>query len=698
MATLLVNDLLFKTLWSGAWIPGKLSDLAWMTFAPPLLAFALSFATRRHPLTERGAFVTAYVGLPLLYAAFNTFAPVHDAIMRMLLLLSGAASGSPLDTADSLTIPVAMAVALWVWRRPIAAPSSVRVRLGLLAATAAVFATVATSPSPVALGITSVWVDPGGTVMAGAAHRYWSHDYFASKDGGLTWERLSDGVTKPPDQHEIETPRGGYHIEGSAVLLRAPVRPPIEVYSAAYLGNDANRWTQAQSIQERAHLLFASEWVLTTEPASIAYHTDTRNVIVAMGMQGVLLGTPDGQWHRISVGVYAPTDFSAQAKLRLLSGDILLWLLAIAVAAEVMSLALIFSFTRYRARDLVIGGSIGLLLALPLVLLAQSESDAAGYPESFGILFVPALFILTLPVLGTVRNDTCGKTLRLSMAVYALVALIQGYLSGFLVGFGDRESVFLFDRYTQIFLSIPAFLLTPTMAVVYASHLRERRVWLALSSGFAGGAVSTVLALLWWLMAGVSIAFSVAAAFALSGLITFVLVRYLGAMPQREDELPAMRERRTPAPVGHVVLTVVAAFFISPFIEGLFLVVALLFPVPDLLYGKMGSVASGVVTAALAAVLVAWSLVRIMALAPSGGPNGRRWKRWRIVLMAGLTLAGFAPAFWVWISLGYGGYSPVETLWMPGLIVTVLLPVVVALGLVRYLARLETSMEDDTPS
>ena len=43
LATLLVNDLVFKWLWPDTWITGKLSDLAWVIFAPPLLALPLTF-------------------------------------------------------------------------------------------------------------------------------------------------------------------------------------------------------------------------------------------------------------------------------------------------------------------------------------------------------------------------------------------------------------------------------------------------------------------------------------------------------------------------------------------------------------------------------------------------------------------------------------------------------------------------------
>ena len=112
LALLLVNDLLFKVLWPGAWIPGKLSDLAWMMFAPPVLAYILSFATLGSGQVRRAAFAAAYAGLPLLYVAFNTFQPVHDVVLRVLGSIGGDGPRSPLEPTDSLVIPFAMAAAL----------------------------------------------------------------------------------------------------------------------------------------------------------------------------------------------------------------------------------------------------------------------------------------------------------------------------------------------------------------------------------------------------------------------------------------------------------------------------------------------------------------------------------------------------------------------------------------------------------
>ena len=175
LGVLILNDLLLKALWPGAWIPGKLSDVAWMVFAPPVLAYMLSLATLECLRAQRAAFAGAYLGLPILYTAFNTFQPVHDAFLLMLGLLGGDGPRSPMDPTDSLVIPFAMAVALWVWSRPPLEPTSIRARLVMLAATAAGLASVASSYDTVR-GITDVgridsWkvgasVDSGGTYQS----------------------------------------------------------------------------------------------------------------------------------------------------------------------------------------------------------------------------------------------------------------------------------------------------------------------------------------------------------------------------------------------------------------------------------------------------------------------------------------------------------------------------------------------------
>ncbi len=159
LATLLLNDLALKWIWQGAWLTGKLSDLAWLVFAAPLLAFALSFAARGSIAAQRWTWRIAYIGLPLLYLAYNSIAPLHDAIMSAFSLARGTAGSSPFDPTDSVVIPFGVGIALWVWRRSAAAPKpNLRLRLSALTAVVASLATIATSYDPPIHGIRSICV------------------------------------------------------------------------------------------------------------------------------------------------------------------------------------------------------------------------------------------------------------------------------------------------------------------------------------------------------------------------------------------------------------------------------------------------------------------------------------------------------------------------------------------------------------
>ena len=188
VALLLVNDWLLKPLWQSDWTTGKLSDFAWMVFAPPLLLLVLSLPARGNAKAQRVAFIAAYLGLPLLYAAYNTFAPLHDWIMGGFTLLSGASAGSPLDRYDSLVIPPAMAAALWVWGGTAHSRAGLRTRLHLYAVVIAALATVATSgdegPPPNAGHVGTI---DGDVVMQGRSYS----SLYVSNDGGLTWKMLN---------------------------------------------------------------------------------------------------------------------------------------------------------------------------------------------------------------------------------------------------------------------------------------------------------------------------------------------------------------------------------------------------------------------------------------------------------------------------------------------------------------------------
>ncbi len=329
LVALLVNDIALKRAFPDAWAMGKISDLAWMVFAPPLLAYALSLIAGRSTLGGRAVFGIAYVGLPLLYAAFNTFEPVHSAISRGLALVGGSGPGAPLDPTDSAVIPFAMAAALWVWRRPPLRPGAVRARLALLTMAVAAVATVASSPPRSVEGITNVQADEDGTARASTDFGYTTYE---SADGGLTWAQGERFDFDEPSM-SARTLSGDYYVivETDVFRVRTGGGKREVVYSAAYLSEGPNAWLHIRETREHG------DRELTFEPRAIAYDGASGNVIAAMGMQGVVVIAPDGAWRAVAVGPFEPTDFSVVSKLRELGNFLFLWL-AFAFAASFASL------------------------------------------------------------------------------------------------------------------------------------------------------------------------------------------------------------------------------------------------------------------------------------------------------------------------------------------------------------------------
>ena len=344
LATLLLNDIVLKRLWPDAWVTGKLSDLAWMVFVPPLLAYLLSLTglRRNHPGVERAVFATSYVGMPLLYAAFNTVEPVHNVILGGLSLVGGGRAGSPLDATDSLVIPFAMAIAFWVWNRTPVHAGAVRARLVLLTSAAAVIASVATSYPEPDLGIVDLQSRHGGAIAAVRSLGGYSNRVFESADGGSTWSVVESSLEAFRDLRAsctADTPTGAYCIHGTDIVNIDRHGVSDVVYSAAYMEGKGNLRLQeimTTDIEDR---------IATKGLTDIAYEPLSGNIIVAMGLQGVLVGTPDGEWRRVRVGPYEPTDFSFIGRILPLQ-DWRFALAALAVAVSFAGLAQAFGLRR----------------------------------------------------------------------------------------------------------------------------------------------------------------------------------------------------------------------------------------------------------------------------------------------------------------------------------------------------------------
>ena len=407
LATLLVNDLVFKWLWPGYWLTGKLSDLAWVVFAPPLLALPLAFLARRNRTAQRAAWATAYIGLPLLYAAYNTFQPIHEFISTGLSMLNGTPNGSPFDPTDSIVIPLGVVSAVWVWRTANVESKSNNLRIGILVAAIACFASAA-SDGP-GTGIKRIGSDRNGNLVANATYNFRavtdddgsvvrnatsginSHKY-TSYDGGLTWHKTdrSSGWVDDWGGTSTATPRGTFTLDGHNVIRTIEGKSEI-VYSFD-VGYQRALEVGSRDLDARRQI--------RTSPYAIHYDERSENVIVTIGIQGVVVGKPNGSWKAVKVGEFAPIDTSLLGRIALL-GDIELWLASFAISLASLAAAAtcaLWSTHRYSFKNYVV--MVGATLLFLTIAIFTTLAIVAFFDLSADYTFPSRAILIATAALG----------------------------------------------------------------------------------------------------------------------------------------------------------------------------------------------------------------------------------------------------------------------------------------------------------
>ena len=299
-------------------------------------------------------------------------------------------------------------------------------------------ASVATSEWPTEVGVKDVGITAGVTVAA-ATGLEGRHGNVQSEDGGLSWIGASiDGNEIRWGGESAETPRGRYVIQGPDIVLFGADGGPELAYSTAYMQEEGNVWVQEHATAR------LDEREATTAPRHIVYEERSGNLIVAMGIQGVVVGTPDGVWTRHTVGRYSPVDFSFSGKTGLLLSNGGFWAAALALSLSMTGMALVLS--QYRREGLpllavVALATVALLIALHIVLLAT------GFGHLLGLILV----------------------VLLSSGPFMILVLIGGAIAlGFVLKEGGGEEPGIGDCYP--------FLASVRSPVACIRRLRRRRL------------------------------------------------------------------------------------------------------------------------------------------------------------------------------------------------------------------------------
>ncbi|MEV4494820.1 hypothetical protein AB0J84_03840 [Micromonospora arborensis] len=307
LVLLLVNDHVLKAAFPGL-VTGKLSDVAGLALAPPLVAVLLTLLVPRLP--SRAAAVAGLVAVGAGFAVVKSSGYAAELASSAWTVLAGP-SLVRADWTDLLTLP-ALGLAWWSWtrsrRRPVRQRTARLVRL-LVVLPPAVLAVAATSPIyyPYAVGTAMLDGHPAISVGSGYSTSDWptsplDGQWAVSEDGATTWRPVTEDEQRRLSRQEVgqqqacasDEPRRCYRI----------VTGHLRVEESDDAGTT---WRVAWEVPDGQREELARR---SPNPGDIQRHFASRDlvvyphagggheVLVANGRDGFLRRLPDGGWQR----------------------------------------------------------------------------------------------------------------------------------------------------------------------------------------------------------------------------------------------------------------------------------------------------------------------------------------------------------------------------------------------------------------
>ena len=358
--------------------------------------------------------------------------------------------------------------ALWVWRRPPLSSEAVRARLALLTMAVVAIATVASAPLPPVEGVTNVQADGDGTVLA-IAHGRGTTGTYESADGGFTWTQgevsLSRDFPSIEQSTRVRTPSGDHYAIVGTDIVRIGEGEREVVYSSERLLRYSNVWMQIHDTYKHGSR------ILTHTPLAIAYDAVSGNVIAAMGLQGVVVVSPDQTWRAVAVGRFEPVDLSDINKLRRLSHDGFLWLaFALAVSFTTLGMAPILVSgleAEKRARAICLTVAPAVICSLFILIAELYPVGQTPFPEGSGRLswirignfWVCPVGLIALVVAFAGIATTCPSWRQALAGAASVVGMLLLVLLAFVLWLQVNLSLGYADLFALLFVGLAALAL-----------------------------------------------------------------------------------------------------------------------------------------------------------------------------------------------------------------------------------------------
>ncbi|MEO8606322.1 MAG: hypothetical protein ABI690_00445 [Chloroflexota bacterium] len=315
-----------------SWLTGKLGDFAWLIFAPFIAALLFSWLIPRRLKQHEmmvGVISFAFIGLWFILAKINPL--VHHITVTTLENIIGWQTTLRMDVTDLLTLP-GLFVGYWIWqhgKNTLTLPRRAAVRIVFTLGT---MATLATSVPSADSGLTCVVQLNQNLIVFGGISAY------SSRDGGLNWQPVKtidaqvQSVTRENClEHSIKPSFMLVDSSNKNIQYRFQRAQSIERsvdggqtwnvdIDLSELSQDVRQYYQHQKTDQIGIAINASPG-----PFDAIIDKVTGNLVVAMGQDGMLVRTPNGQWTWIEIGQYHRVEIYRFDRIfDLLKGELIL--------------------------------------------------------------------------------------------------------------------------------------------------------------------------------------------------------------------------------------------------------------------------------------------------------------------------------------------------------------------------------------
>ena len=459
LVVLVINDHVLKAAFPGL-VTGKLSDVAGLVLAPPLVAVLLTLVVPRLP--ARAAALVGLVAVGAGFALVKSSGYAAEVASSAWTALAGP-SLVRADWTDLFALP-ALGLAWWAWtgarRRPVRHRTARLVRL-LVVLPPAVLAVAATSAVhyPYALGTTTLDGRPAISVGSGFEDPYMPDKpadgrWRVSEDGATTWREATEAETGRLNSQD--SPRQQACAPDDSRRCYRVVAGRLRVEQS----DDAGvTWRVAWEVPDAQRDELARRY---ESPGDIRRHFSSRElvvyphagggheVLVANGRDGFARRLSDGGWRRDGfIGVQSYGDVVPELPALYDGGrvqrEIDVWLsiaLALLLGCAVTVVAGHLAIRRGGGgRWWGIAGALPIVLAGLLLEASWSQVDGTGVVT---VLFVVPLGALAAAVLLLVPwlGSAPGRWVWWTVGTFLLTVILAGLsMVGWLNGTPEQTRV-----------------------------------------------------------------------------------------------------------------------------------------------------------------------------------------------------------------------------------------------------------------